>query len=84
MPGRCLRWPENRDAGVHRDELAVDANVPPQEVEPIHREAETLTLTQAGAGGQNDERPVTLGHVANEALDGLDRERNHLVVVPLG
>lgn len=54
------------------DQLAVDANLLAQKVDPVDGEAEALALAQASASGEDDERPVPVGHGVDERLDGRD------------
>ncbi len=50
----------------------------------VHRQAEALALAQAGAGGQDDQLLVAIGHGVDEGLDFLDRWRLDLVATLAG
>ena len=64
-------------AAVDVDELAVDEDVAPLEIEAVDGEAEDLALLKSGAGGEDHERLMPPGHVRNDRGELVLGDRQH-------
>jgi hypothetical protein len=82
--GGRLRWSELGHLVTGADELPVNTDFTPKEVDSVDGEAKSLALAEACASGDNDQRSVPPWHGENDLFDRFDREWNDLVSVLLG
>ncbi len=71
--GRRLRWAEERWSSGEEDELLIDPEGAFVEIDVVDVEAEALALPQAGAGSEDDQRPVAGRHSVGECVDDARR-----------
>ena len=68
----CLRRRQERRTAVDIHQLPIHLDSPAQKVDPVNGEPETFTLTHAGTGREDDQRPIPGRHRVGEREHGFD------------
>jgi len=82
-PALLFGGAELRTATQRRDELAVDAHLAAEEVDPIPGHAEALALPESHPGCEHDQGSVAVGDGGDHGLDLAHRQGDDLCVVAL-